>query len=224
MERGSVCGSESWAVKRTSGLLHLILHHVRAPQSRGSCGRSRAGPTDTRHDPAGWTIAARIHFRRLRGTQGSRLRSPWQNGVAELWVGSCRRDKHMQLRGASIFLTPQFAQPLLTNSYCWGMNVPFGLPVPVLLLLWNVFVVPPELFTIPVPLSKSASAVMLATEVTPDPPACIPILLCALVESDTSRSEGPAVTASERRPTELFPETSLCLTDILLKSSEAIPN
>jgi transposase InsO family protein len=39
----------------------------------------------------GLEVSAAIRSMRITGVQTS-IQSPWQNGVAERWVGSCRRD------------------------------------------------------------------------------------------------------------------------------------
>src|ERR1035438_9966409 len=74
------------------------------------CARGRGGSTRGRTDMAcaGWKRAIRASPRRLSAKYGlevpasmrslkmtpvrTSIRSPWQNGVAERWVGSCRRD------------------------------------------------------------------------------------------------------------------------------------
>jgi len=39
----------------------------------------------------GWEVPAAIRSMKIVPTQTA-IRSPWQNGIAERWVGSCRRD------------------------------------------------------------------------------------------------------------------------------------
>jgi hypothetical protein len=55
-------------------------------------GQTTLYETQVQHDAKyGLEVPAAIHFMKITRIQTS-FQSPWQNGVAERWVGSCRRE------------------------------------------------------------------------------------------------------------------------------------